>query len=66
MSLGKSNSSSAAVAIIDQRMEALEERIYDAQERIKELRQIREAVLRDLGTAPPLAAPGRNRTEAEC
>jgi hypothetical protein len=50
MSCAKCNSPSAALAIIDQRVEALEERLRDVQERIKELRQIREAVLQDLGT----------------
>jgi prefoldin subunit 5 len=48
----ESSSTSAAVAIIDQRVEALEERLREVQERIKELRHIREAVIQDLASAP--------------
>jgi prefoldin subunit 5 len=57
----ESSSTSAAVAIIDLRVEALEERLRDVQERLKELRQIREAVIRDLGGAPAGSARATSR-----
>jgi prefoldin subunit 5 len=57
----ESSSTSAAVAIIDLRVEALEGRLRDVQERIKELRQIREAVIRDLGSAPGGSARATSR-----
>lgn len=47
--LAGSNASPVAVAIIDRYPWALEERLQDVQERIRDLRQIREALLRDLG-----------------
>jgi hypothetical protein len=42
---------SVSVAVIDQHLATLEERLRDMQERIRDLRRIREAALRDLGSA---------------
>jgi hypothetical protein len=48
--LAEPNSASAAVAIIDHHLETLEDRLRDMQERLTDLRRIREAALRDLGS----------------
>ncbi len=62
--MDNSQDSASSVSIIDQRVEALEERLRDVQARIKELRQIREAVVRDIkgtsgnGSAKPAVHGG--------